>query len=60
MYSIKQRVFPNSKAHLAGLRAITQVVHLVLASATIIRRKRHESVMSFVMGSSRIRGVLKS
>jgi hypothetical protein len=42
--------FPHSKAHPAGLRATPQVMHLVLAG-TIIRRKRHESVLRCVMGS---------
>jgi hypothetical protein len=45
--------FPHSKAHPAGLRAATQVTHLVL-SGTMIRRKRHESVMSSVMNGKSI------
>jgi hypothetical protein len=32
-----------------GLRTTTQVTHLVLSSTTILRRKRHESVISLVI-----------
>ncbi len=42
------RAFPNSKAHPAGFGATTQVTRLVLSS-TVIRKKRHESVMSIVI-----------
>src|SRR5258708_7644592 len=48
-----QRAFPHAQAHPAGLRAATQVTHLVL-SGTMIRRKRHESVMSSVMNGKGI------
>ena len=48
-----QRAFPHAKAHPARLRAATQVTHLVL-SGTMIRRKRHESVMSSVMNGKSI------
>jgi hypothetical protein len=45
------RAFPHAKAHPAGLRATTQVTHLVL-SGPPIRRKCHESAMSIVMEAS--------
>src|SRR5258708_31494523 len=48
-----QRAFPHAKAHPAGLRAATQVTHLVL-SGTMIMRKRHESFMSSVMNGKGI------
>src|SRR6266487_1419859 len=42
---------PNSKAHPAGLRATTQVTHLVLSGPSV-RRKCHESATSIVMEAS--------
>ena len=43
------RVIAHSKAQSAGCWATAQLMHLALASPSI-RRKRHESVMRFVMG----------
>jgi hypothetical protein len=45
------RAFPHAKAHPAGLRATTQVAHLILSGPSI-RRKCHESAMSIVMEAS--------
>ena len=42
---------PNSKAHPAGLRATTQVTHLVLSGPSV-RRNCHESATSIVMEAS--------
>ncbi len=41
---------PNSKAQSAEFEATPQLMHLALSDPSI-RRKRHESVMSLVMGS---------
>jgi hypothetical protein len=43
------RAIHNSKTHPAGFRATTQLTRLVLSDTSILR-KRHESVMSIVMG----------
>jgi hypothetical protein len=45
-----KRAFPHSKAPSAGFWTTPQLTRLALSS-TSIRRKRHESVMSIVMGS---------
>jgi len=44
------RAFPDSKTHPAGFAVTTQLTHLALAGPSMTR-KRHESVMSPVMGS---------
>src|SRR5258708_28176043 len=41
---------PHSKAQSASVGATTQLMHLALSDSNI-RRKRHENVMSTVMGS---------
>jgi len=45
-----RRAVPHPQVHTAGLRATPQVTRLAL-TAPSIRRKRHESAMSIVMGS---------
>ncbi|MFL5627399.1 MAG: hypothetical protein ACJ788_17625, partial [Ktedonobacteraceae bacterium] len=40
---------PNSKAQSAGCGATPQLTRLILSAASI-RRKRHENVMSLVVG----------
>ena len=44
------RAFPHSKAHPARFRATPQLTRLALSDASI-RRKRHKSATSSVMGS---------
>jgi hypothetical protein len=45
-----KRAFPHSKAHLGSVGATPQLRRLALSDASI-RRKRHENVMSSVMGN---------
>jgi len=47
---VARRAFSGSKAHQARFEATPQLTRLALIG-TSIRRKRHESVMSIVMGS---------
>jgi len=46
-----RRVFPHAMAHPAGFGTTPQLTRLALSAPKSIRRKRHESVMSSVMGS---------
>jgi hypothetical protein len=49
-YKVKESISSLKGPPPAGLRATTRVTRLVL-SGTTLRRKRHKSVMSSVMGS---------
>ncbi len=50
LFLLPGRAVPHSKAQLAGCGATPQLMDLALSGPSI-RRKRHESVMSIVMGS---------